>query len=210
MRRLTPRHVGAEVGEFVDPFRRRYVQWESGLEDKVANWLAALPSTADLREQQLARYRKGLLPAHTFLDFVVTRTDGSRIVYAVRHARDADDELRDVLRAVADHEGDGVADEFRILRETDLDRVSIDNARLVCRCARDFDRAGVARVEDSLPRAGTRTTFRDVARRSGIGARGYRAAVALVQSGLVRPDRGERIRPDAGLTVGKRTNFATA
>lgn len=189
-RQIKPKRYGAEVGYFPDPFRKRYVAFESSLEEKLALHWASLPSTRDLREQQKAGFRKGGRVRHHWFDYVVTRHDGRRIAYAVKYARDVDDDLIGVLEAVAAHEGDDFADEYRIACETDIDEVRIANARLICRYAGSFDLEAIDVVRPLLPRVEDGSTFGSIADRSGMGERGFRAAVVLVQSGLVRPPKG--------------------
>lgn len=210
MRRLTRKLIGPEIGELLDPFRRRWVVFESGSEEAVGHWLAALPSTVDLREQQLARFPRGAGSGHHWLDYVTKRPDGWRVAYAVKAAHKDEAELEAALKAIAAHGGDDIADEFRILRADELDEVTVANARLVCQFARAFDFGAIGFVEGTLPAEGTQTTFREITQRSGLGTRGYRAAVTLVQSGLVRLARGVAITPDAPVTIGVRRNSATA
>ena len=201
-RKIKSKKYGAEVGYVKDPFRMRFIGYESGFEDKVVHFFTAQPTTVDLREQVRARFRWGTSTSMHWLDFVRTRADGLRIAYAVKYADAVDDELRAVLDAIAAYEGDSIADEYRILKETDLDAVSIENARLVCECARDHDRHALEAVRAVLPGYGERMTFGEIAENSGFGWRGYRAAVALVQSGLVEAERGTAIGPDT-VAIGK-------
>lgn len=201
-RAIKPKKYGAEVGYVKDPFRMRFIGYESGFEDKAVHFFAAQPTTVDLREQVRARFRLGASTSVHWLDLVRMRADGLRIAYAVKYAADVDDELHALLDAIAAYEGDRIADEYRILTEADLDAVSIENARLVCECARDHDRHALEAVRAVLPGRGDRTTFGEIAEDSGFGWRGYRATVALLQSGLLEAERGRAIGPDT-VAIGK-------
>ncbi|NGO54057.1 hypothetical protein [Allomesorhizobium camelthorni] len=191
MRKPTPKKRGSKIGFVIDPFRRREVWFESGLEENWATVLIARPDVEEIREQQTVSYGNGR--THT-LDFVVTWTSGYRTAYAVKYAADVDQDLRRVLRAIAERNGDDVADDFCILTEEELDLTTIANAREILSCSTDFDFEGQSVVRDYLAGVGRQVRLGDIGKRSGLSYRGYRAAVALFHDGALVADPAELLR----------------
>ncbi|MBS3652082.1 hypothetical protein KEU06_26115 [Pseudaminobacter sp. 19-2017] len=191
-----PRKRGSKIGSVVDPFRRRKVWFESNLEESALVVLLTLPETLEVREQQAAEYVQcGRKRVHYF-DFVQHLASG-RIAYAVKYEDDVDDELRETLRCVAQQVGDRFAGEFRTLTEKDLTRIQVENAQDVLDAARDFDFEGQSLAAAVLKALPARVTLAEIARASGLGERGRRAAVALVQKGLLKVPSNERLTSNA-------------
>jgi hypothetical protein len=187
-----PKKRNSKIGSVVDPFRRRRVWFESALEESALVVLLTLPETLEVREQQAAEYVQcGRKRVHYF-DYV-QELDSCRIAYAVKYEIDVDDELRETLSLVAQQLGDRFADEFRIFTEKDLTRTLVENAQDVLDAARDFDVEGQLLAVAALQALPPRVTLTDIARASGHGKRGRRAAVALVQKGLLKVPPNERL-----------------
>ncbi|MES0022412.1 MULTISPECIES: hypothetical protein [unclassified Mesorhizobium] len=180
----------------VDPFRRRTIRFDSGLEESVLVVLVTLPQTLEIREQQKAEYIQHGEKRRHYFDFV-QRTASGRIAYAVKYKEDVDDDLRETLRLVSEQQGDRFADEFRILTEKDLTLTQIENAREILAYASDFDFEGQALVTAALQGLPARVLLADVVRVTGLGERGRRAAVALVQKGLLKVPANVRLADNA-------------
>lgn len=93
----TPKKRGSRIGFIIDPFRRRRIYFESGLEELLLRVLIANPDVVDIREQQQAGFLfNGGLKTH-FFDFVVTWRSGRRTAYAVKYEEDIEPELLSML-----------------------------------------------------------------------------------------------------------------
>lgn len=190
-----PRQRGSKIGSMVDPFRRRKVWFDSALEEAALVVLLTLPETLEVREQQKAEYTQDGQKRVHYFDYVQQLANG-RIAHAVKYEDDVDDELRETLRLVSEQLGDRFADEFRILTEKDLTRIQIENAQDVLDAARDFDVKGQSLAVAALQALPARVTLADIANVSGLGKRGGRAAMTLVQKGLLKVPPNERLADD--------------
>jgi hypothetical protein len=196
----TPKKRGSRIGTAIDPFRRRRIYFESGLEEVLLRVLIANPDIVEIREQQRATFLfDGELKEH-FFDFVVTWRSGRRTAYAVKYQEDVGPDLRRMLQAAATDRRLGLAHDFRFLTEADIDRVTIANASAVIRCARDYDEEALELLRTHLPSCGSDIRLRDCGDIAGLGSRGYRAAIALLQSGWLSMKAGERIGLDTVLS----------
>jgi hypothetical protein len=201
-RRPSPKRFGPSVGIVVDPFRRALYGYESEPERAVLTVLASLPGVRRISVQRKVRYRfRGVARTYTF-DIVVQWWSGWREAFAVKQSDndllDADDTLH-VLKAISEQYGTRLADDYRVVTYDTLDPVAVMNGRVILRCGRDQDHAAMDVVRATLARLGPVVTLAEVAEQSCMGKRGLRAAVALIQSGLLMPPRGERLRVDLPL-----------
>ncbi|RST85494.1 hypothetical protein EJC49_15515 [Aquibium carbonis] len=181
----------------MDPYRRREVWFESSLEESVAVWLLTRPDTREVREQQKVAYRCNGRERFHYFDYVLTRLSGHRTAYAVKYRNDVDDELRETLRLVAEQVGDRFADEYRIITEKDLTCTQIENARDILSYGSDFDAEGCASVAEALTTLPRYVRLGALGSATGLGERGYRAAVSLVQAGALAVPAGVRLGPEA-------------
>ncbi|TPK66326.1 hypothetical protein FJ546_06005 [Mesorhizobium sp. B2-4-19] len=186
------------MGAVVDPFRRTSVWFESDLEQSALVVLLTLPETLEVREQQKAEYIQHGEKRKHYFDFVQRQASG-RIAYAVKYEQDVDDELLETLRLISEQQGDRFADQYRILTEKDLTLTQIENAREILAYASDFDFEGQALVSAALQRLPARVLIADIVRTTGLGERGRRAAVALIQKGLLKVPANVRLADNAFL-----------
>jgi hypothetical protein len=210
----TAKKRGSRTGFVIDPFRRRKVYFESGLEEVLLRVLIAHPDVIDIQEQQRAVFMfNGELKEH-FFDIVVTWRSGRRTAYAVKYRDDVDQELLAMLQAAAGDRNLRFAHQFRTLSETDVDRITIANASAIIRCARDFDFEAMDLLREHLPSYGPSVRLRDCGEIADLGSRGYRAGIALLQSGWLTITPGEPIGLDAVLcnefTTNQRDQRASA
>ncbi|WP_271898498.1 hypothetical protein [Candidatus Phyllobacterium onerii] len=197
MREPKKRKRGSKIGFIIDPFRRRKIWYESGLEENLLSVLVAMPTVAEVREQQLVRFvRQGRDRKH-FFDFIVRWTDGSVTAFAAKYSQDIDRELLLDLCAIRDSLGDVVADEYSTLSETDFDQITIENSKLIIASARDFDFEGQRAVRMLLHSVGREVRLGEIASATGLGERGYRAALSLVQSGDLVCAANKPLEPSA-------------
>lgn len=194
----TAKKRGSKIVCVCDPFRRRKVWCESGLEEDWCKVMIARRDVIDVREQQMVTYiGADGEPVIRYFDFVVTWRSGRRTAFAVKHVEDVDDEIRAVLTAVAEQLGNRFADDFRTLTEAMVDRVSISNAWKIVDCAKDLDLEAMDEVRAYLLSAPHELRLGQIGSAIGLGERGYRAAIALIQSGALRIAPGTLIGPDA-------------
>ena len=196
-----PRKRGAIVGCKTDPFRRRAVHYDSGIELKVLTCLIASPRIVEIREQRRVAFDHGGRRHQYFVDFFVVWSDGTRSVIEVKYTRDvARSGVVERLNLMRDRVGDAVADDWRLVTEDDIDLVTLANAEKIISCGLDFDLEGQAIVRRFLKEAGSGLKFADI--RRVLGVRGYRAAVALVQAGDICVPPGRRIELDCPIEAG--------
>lgn len=200
----SPRKRGSRTGFVVDPFRLREVVFESGLENQGLNVLIADPQVQEIEEQvRRVRYldREKNERTHCF-DVRVRLVCGTRVAIAFKYEEDVVRQgLADMLATIAgqafETDVNGIlvpfADEYRIVTERHLDGMRVRNAELVVACGSDFDGEGRRIVREWLSGAPRSFQLRDVGRMTGLGSRGFRAAVSLVQAGIVEIPDGHRI-----------------
>lgn len=183
---------GSAVGSVADPFRRRWIYFESGLEHRHLVTLIANPAVSDIREQQTRSYlAKGRKHRYT-TDYLVTFNDGHKVAYEVKYAENAARKGTEaLLEEVAEHVGDDLADEYMLLTELHVNNVAVANAKSIIECGRDFDIRGQEVVRASLMRAPATITLAEIGKLTGLGVRGERAAMALIQQGALRFDPAE-------------------
>ncbi|MCJ2026449.1 hypothetical protein [Methylobacterium sp. J-067] len=198
-----PKWRGPSVGTIVDPFRGCVHHYESETERAFLTLLISLPGVLRILEQRSVRYDlAGSSHLHT-LDVIVDWVGGVREAFAVKHSSEALSRGRTptatVLAALSVQHGARIAHDFRAVTNDTLDPVAVLNARLVVRCGRDHDHVGMEMARKALAGLGPTTTLRDVAIATGLGMRGFRAAVALIQSGVLANPGGERLDLDVSL-----------
>lgn len=197
MRTPRKRKRGSKIGFIIDPFRRRKIWYDSGLEQNVLSALVAMPTVAEVREQQLVKFVRDGRDRKHFFDFIVRWTDGWVTAYAAKYSQDIDEELLQDLRAIRNSAGDAVANEYSTLSENDFDHVTIENSKLIITTALDFDFEGQNAVRTLLPSLGCRVRLADIANATSLGERGYRAALSLVQRGDLVCTPGDILEPSA-------------
>ena len=200
-RQPAPKWGGASVGTIVDPFRGFVHVYESETERAVLTVLISLPGVLAIREQRTEKYvLAGVERRYTF-DIVVQWSDGLREAIAIRQSVDglhADDTI-EVISAICVQHGARFADDYRAITYETLDPVAVLNGRLILRCGRDHDHAARSAVRRALTLLGPVTTLREIAIATDLGQRGVRAAVALLQSGILMNPPGERLGLDLPL-----------
>lgn len=201
MRRLTQRDRGSRIVRLVDPFRRRAIHVESGLEEGFALVQIASSTVRKIREQQKPDHAPASKINDYHVDFLTTYTDRRKVVFEVKYAADVTDEVKDRLKLIASVAGDDFADAYRIVTEKDLSAVAIANARLIVDCGCDADLDAQAAVREAVAGRRGGTTASRLGADTGLGDRGVRAAFALIQSGLLKPQRGARLDRNTPLTI---------
>ena len=200
-RRPKPKWRGASVGTISDPFRGFVHYFESETERAVLTVLFSLPGVARIREQRAVRYeRVGSQHVYTF-DILVDWTDGVREAIAIRQTFEGlhSDETVAIVEAICAQSGSRLADNYRAITYETLDPVAVLNGREIVACGRDHDHAGLRAVRSVLPELGPITSLREVAKATGLDQRGVRAAIALLQSGILMNPPGERLDLDLPL-----------
>lgn len=200
-----PKQRGSRTGSIVDPFRWVVVWFESGLEEDVLFSLIASPDVRAVREQQVIRYRgpNGGTPEY-HSDYEVDWRSG--VVSTIECKYEEDSKRKAVpakIAGIGRNAVSGITDDYRIVTQFDLDDVTVANARSIVACALDDDPEGLAAVRRALPGMPEGFALGDVADASGLGFRGYRAAVALLQSGALSLAPGVRVALEAPARIGR-------
>jgi hypothetical protein len=201
MRKVTARKRGSKIVRLVDPFRKRVIHVESGLEENVALVLIARSDVREIREQQRPDKVANSMIHRYHVDFLTVWYDWSRIVYEVKYDDDVKDETRERLRIIANDAGDRFAYSYRIITEKHISLVAIANARLIVDCGCDADLEAQDAVRSALVGRSGATTARMIGVETGLGVRGERAAFALIQSGLLKPAHGAPLDRHTTLTI---------
>lgn len=160
--------------------------------------LISMPDVVTIREQVSVNYQwRGRIRKYTF-DIVAEERDRHRVAYAVKHSDEAllRDDTIEIVETIAAEHGSKVADEFRTVTYESLDPIALENAKLILDCGRDHDLEAQRLVTKILADLGPTVTLRDIAEASGLGDRGVRAAIALIQSGILMLPRGRDLTID--------------
>ena len=170
-------------------------QFESAKESNLLLLLNAREEVADLREQVEFRYGPQNERRH-FFDMVATFMSGSRIAFTVKMTSDVAsgrflEDMQVVSRWVRKYR---FADEVRLLTEEDIDPIALHNAKIIAAVRGADPEADRLAHEVAASLTGART-LRDLTRSIGLAERGYRALLRLIRTGLLAPERHERITP---------------
>jgi hypothetical protein len=186
-----------------------HIQAESLLELHNLFLLNAMLNVAALQEQVRFYYGWNAKnqQQHIF-DVVATLECGSRIAMAVKpEVRLASGRFKAEMQEVAwwVHEC-GFADDVRIMSEADIDPVDLRNAKILAgvREADPEADAVALRVVCDLPLGGGQS-LRDLTLSTGMSARGYRALIRLIRSGVLRLQQNQVIGPKAVLVKANET-----
>jgi len=118
------------------------------------------------------------------------------VAYEVKYEADAiRSNVHWLLEEVAAEVGDSLADEYRLLTEVHINDVTVSNSETIIWCARDFDVTGQEVVRAMLSGAPEQMTLEEIGERSGLGGRGQRAAIALIQQGALSFDATQSLSP---------------
>jgi hypothetical protein len=189
--RMPPaRSRGSCRGSIVDPAANRVIVYESALERDFAYMLMADRRVAHIHDQPPAVTYKtpdGRTCRHTF-DFLVLMTSGDRVAFAVKPKAKVkqDGGIREVLALVSKQAPRGFADRFLLRTEEHITKDRAFNARWVLRARRgrnDDDVAVLRDVVDGMLNGSVRMT--DLVALSKLGARGWNAAVCLIDDGVL-------------------------
>ncbi|MGO9772692.1 MAG: hypothetical protein ACLPSW_24690 [Roseiarcus sp.] len=190
------------IAHIPDPFRRRVIDVESRLERDFAHVLIAAADVVEIREQQRPQVARASEASRYYVDFVTVQADGRKVAYEVKYAKDVTPETKERLRVLAREAGYRFAEEYQLVTEKDMSEVEIANAELIVDCGRDADFDAQRAVREAiLGRAGEVTSARAIGALTRLGARGERGAIALIQSGILRPQNGAPLDRNTALTI---------
>ncbi len=182
----------------------RKIRYESELEESAAYFFIAQCQTRELREQQKVQYVLRGTKHNHWIDFI-KREAGRRVAYFVKYQEDVDRDLREMIQLVCDQVGDRVADEFRLFTQHCVTRTQIENAMDIVDCGGDYDFKGQSIVEATLLRLPSQVALGEIAEASGLANRGFRAAVTLIQKGLLVVPKNVRLG-DQAILVNRSAN----
>ncbi len=177
----------------VDPFQRRAIWFESGLEAAWLQVLIADPRILEIREQQRVDIPFGDRTRIHHIDFLVFWKNGRISACSVKYEKDVTGDLVALLKAAAVRVGDRFADDYRLFKETGITRTKLWNARQIIGCAKDFDFEAQETLAGMLGKKGDHVRVGDCDAMLGDGQRGSRAAMALIKTGRLVVPKGVRL-----------------
>ncbi|TIS87699.1 hypothetical protein [Mesorhizobium sp.] len=168
-------------------------RYESALEEKMILVHVAMPSVREIREQRKIMVKKDGRMRPNWVDLQMRWDTGMITANYIKYLEDVDQEMEDSVERACDQVGDRFAHEYRILAESDITMIQIENARDVIECAKDFDLEAEERVKSALRRLPERFRPDEVASATGLGQRAVRAGTALVGKGFTSIPKNVRL-----------------
>ncbi len=162
-------------------------------EKHVAFVLLARPDVVELENQVLFTWdgEDGSNKRHHF-DFLVTKTDGSRVAIMIKYDEKLSmEEFRAEIADIASYVTAEFADRVTIMTEKDLDSVDLHNATLF-KATRKADPEAEAVMRDAVSGLVGTAKIDDPITLTGLGGRGFRAIARLIgdrELGLQTPVR---------------------
>lgn len=197
------RSKGHSRGAFTEPLSQRSIVYESGLERSTGHILAADRRVSHLQDQpNRVEYQiaDDEVKHHTF-DYLATDTQGKRHAFAVKpQERKESSGVCEVVNLIQEQNPDW-ADTFKIVTENEISRVEAKNASWILHARRARNNDDVAAVHHlAMSLMGT-VSIIDLARASGLGARGFNAVVNLIDEGVLELVSNERINDHASVRL---------
>jgi hypothetical protein len=184
-------------GSIVDHDANRKLKTESDLERRFAAIVMAHRGIVRLVEQPPAvtyRTLDGVEHKHTF-DFLAHTAKGARIAFAVKPEKRREKSGIDTIVSLIEQQvGARFADRYMVVSEQDVTPTRVHNAELILLCRKRRNDEDVVLVRGVVATIHGAVRLADLVTRSRIGARGFNAAVCLLDDGtlqLARP--GQRI-----------------
>lgn len=177
----------------VDPFQRRAIWFESGLEAAWLQVLIADPRVHEVREQQKVEIPFGDGSRVHYIDFLVFWKSGRISACSVKYEKDVTDSHVALLKSAAVRVRDRFADDYRLFKETGITRTMLWNSRQIIGCAKDFDIEAQQALAGILGKKGDHVQVGDCDAMLGDGQRGSRAAMALIKTGRLVLPKGVRL-----------------
>lgn len=175
----------------------RVVQIESHLELSWCLCLEARPDIVDLREQIAFDWRDSDRPRTHFFDFVITRTDGTRVACMVRPEARVRGKFAAEMGLVASQaRASGFVSDVRLLTDSDLDPVDLANAKATHGFRTPEARADGVAAEVIRAMTGP-LALGELIGRTGLGADGFGALLRFLRCHTLALVRHERISRDA-------------
>jgi hypothetical protein len=185
----------------------RVITYESNVERRVLLVLLARPDVVEVREQvePVSYTDADGIPRKHWFDFLVRRSDGTRILVAVKHSGWClrHPEFEPELALIARQAPKGLADRVVMMTDREATRDQVHDAALIHSVRADRrpeDDRALHVLAASL--IGT-TTIGALVAASGLEGRGFRAVVRLIAQGVLR-------RPHSGrIAYGTEVSFVT-
>jgi hypothetical protein len=201
-RKLAPRKAGPQVGTVSDPVRGATYTYESECERTVSTVLGSFPSVLRIEQQVKVSYRLNRKEHVHFMDTRCTYRSGKRIAYFVKAKEESriSSNADAIMDAICARHGTRFADDYRFVSFEGLDPATVVNANLIMRCVDEMDAEALRAVRDILPDLGPEASATEIGEATGLGARGTRAAFALIPTGVLLNPPGEQLLFETPLT----------
>lgn len=201
-RKLAPRKKGPQVGTISDPIRGATYSYESECERTVSTVLGSFPSVLRMEQQVRVTYRLDRTEHVHFMDTRCTYRSGKRIAYFVKAKEESriSSNADAIMDAICARHGTRFADDYRFVSFESLDPETVANANLIMRCADHLDAEALSAVRAILPDLGPEATATEIGEATELGARGMRAAFALIPTGILLNPPGKQLLFETPLT----------
>lgn len=168
------------------PGQAQRIGYESLLERSFVLLMLARSDVIDLVEQPFTiKYKddQGRSRRYT-LDYLVVLANGSRLAVEVKASRRAlEKTVRERLQEVKLHLSAELADDVYLFTDDDFEPWMAVNAGQLLFCRKFADPSSDVLIASLIANLNGETTIRDLVKMSGIGQRGYMAAVRAIYSG---------------------------
>lgn len=187
--RMPPaRSKGFCRGSLVDPTTNRVIVYESTLERDFACILLADRRVVHLHDQPPAVVYVmpgGQRKRHTF-DFLATTMAGHRLAIAIKPTAMVERSgILETLELIRQQAPTGFADQFLLRTERQITRRRATNARWILRARRARNEADVEDLRRFTSSLDGAVNLTDLVAASSMGARGWNAAVCLIDEGCL-------------------------
>jgi hypothetical protein len=187
-RKISRRSKGSSRVTIVTTDNPREIRCESGLESKAAYVLLARPDRAELEEQPSPVKYLNLNgePRRHWFDFLFIRTDGARIMVAVKPSKRArKHNFIGLLAHIASQMSRSVADGVLLLTEEHLGSDLVHNSVLIHESRRDPDADADSRIRALITTMSGAATVDSLVVTAGLDGEGFRAVVRAIADGLL-------------------------
>jgi hypothetical protein len=194
-RKVANRSTHHCVGATVDVDDNRIITFESHLEGCLADILLADHSIVHIQDQASAVTfvdREGKTHRH-FFDFVVTKSDGRRIAYAVKPTRYvASSGIKEKLVLIR-NQNPNFADKYVLATEMEITKARVAHAQWILWARRGRNEADIDVILPLVTSLNGAVRMDDLVRASGLKGRGFCALVCLIDDGVLKVDENSSI-----------------
>jgi hypothetical protein len=194
-RKVKSRSSNHCVGGTVDVPGNRVIRFESNLEGNLADILLADRSILHVQDQAPHVNfvdRKGESGRHWF-DFLVTKTDGRRVAYAVKPTKYVESSgIKETLGQIR-NQHPTFADKYVLATEREISPARVVHAQWILWSRRSRNESDIQSLMPLVTSLKGITRIEDLVDASGLKGRGFCALVCLIDDGVLKLEGGDSI-----------------